>query len=109
MSGVDLLNELNSLTEQLRQSTKELAESGKEYATKQRDYKIALSQAVLKRKSQGYPVTIVLQIANGDTANERFERDTAEVLYKASLENINTLKTLIRVLENQIAKEWGNG
>ncbi len=109
ISGVELLNELNDLTEQLKKSTRQLGDYGRNYAEKQRDYKVALAQAILKRKAEGLPATIVIQIANGDTANERFERDKAEVLYKSSLESINTLKTLIRVNENQINKEWSNG
>ena len=40
-------------------------------------------------------------------AAARLKRDTAQAEYDALKENINTTKVLIRVLENQIGREWG--
>jgi hypothetical protein len=56
------------------------------------------------------PVTLINTIIYGyeDIALLRFERDTAEVRYNANLEYINTIKLQIRILENQIQREYGN-
>lgn len=41
-------------------------------------------------------------------AEARFRRDCAEVVYKANLEAINTLKLQMRLIENQLSREWGS-
>jgi hypothetical protein len=37
-----------------------------------------------------------------------FERDTARVMYEANQEHINVVKLELRVVENQIAREWSS-
>ena len=48
-------------------------------------------------------------IAKGepDTAKLRLDRDITESLYKSCLEGINVYKVKLRVLENQLEREWG--
>lgn len=43
----------------------------------------------------------------GKAANERFKRDVAEVMYKTAQENVNSIKLQIRILNDQISREWG--
>ena len=54
------------------------------------------------------PVTLINTVIYGyeDIARLRFERDTAEVKYNANNEYINTLKLQIRILENQLSREY---
>ena len=40
-------------------------------------------------------------------AEARFKRDVAEAVYKANLEAINSIKLQMRLLENQLQREWG--
>lgn len=40
-------------------------------------------------------------------ADARFKRDVAETVYRANLEAINSIKLQLRLLENQIQREWG--
>ena len=56
------------------------------------------------------PVTLINQVIYGyeDIAKLRFERDTAQVKYNANLEYIQTIKLMIRILENQLSREYGN-
>ena len=39
-------------------------------------------------------------------AEARFKRDVAETVYKANLEAINTIKLQMRLIENQLSREW---
>ena len=41
-------------------------------------------------------------------AELRFKRDSAEAVYKANQEAINSTKLQIRILESQIEREYGN-
>ena len=42
-----------------------------------------------------------------NVAELRFKRDVAEVIYKANLEAINSIKLQLRLIESQINREWG--
>ena len=56
------------------------------------------------------PVTLIAQIIYGvpEVAELRFKRDVAETIYQTNLEHINKTKLLIRIIDNQIAREWGS-
>ena len=41
-------------------------------------------------------------------AEARFKRDVAETVYKANLEAINSIKLQLRLIENQISREYGS-
>ena len=108
---MDLLNELQSKLEQLSVSLKKLRQTGIDFAEAERDYKITLRQEALKLRSEKeMPVTLIQQVVYGvpEVAEKRFKRDVAETIYSANQEAINTLKLQIKILENQISREWGN-
>lgn len=107
MDGLVALNELNELTARLSTAVNMLQKYGKDYALAERNYKVALSEQALRLRAQDMPVTLIDKVIHGKVANERFNRDTAEVLYKTAQENINAIKLQIRILDAQIAREWG--
>ena len=53
-------------------------------------------------------MTIISDICRGtpEIAKLKFERDVAEVNYKAAMEAINVYKLQIKIYENQIDREW---
>ena len=106
---MDLLNELQNLTKQLSNSLKQLRVNGMKLAEAERDYKIAVNKKALKLRSEDMPVTLINQVIYGydDIAQLRFLRDSAEVVYNANKEAINTLKLQIRIVESQIKREYG--
>jgi hypothetical protein len=42
-------------------------------------------------------------------AEARFKRDVAEAVYKANQEAINSIKLQIRILNDQLDREWHSG
>ena len=106
----DLYEELNQKNKHLNRSVKELRTSGTNYAQAEQNYKMELSKETLKLRDSGMPVTMIPLVVYGrpNVAKLRFERDVAEAVYKANLESINSLKLQIRILENQIGREWSN-
>ena len=108
---IDLYNELQTKIKELNISIKKLRETGTEYAEAERDYKIKLREEALKlRAEKGMPVTLIQQVVYGvpEVAEKRFTRDVKEAIYQANQEAINSTKLQIRVIENQISREWGN-
>ena len=106
---MDLYNELESKIQELKISIKSLRKTGQKYAEAERDYKILLRQEVLKMRDEGQAIGVITLTCYGipSVAEARFKRDIAETIYKANLEAISTIKLQIRVLENQINREFG--
>ena len=103
-------DEIQERTKKLDQAIDHLAENGRDLAEKEKEYKIALNQKALQLRAEDMPVTLINQVIYGyeDIALLRLARDTAQVKYNANQEFINVLKLEIRILENQIAREYGN-
>ena len=103
------MNELQQKIKELEISIKQLRTSGTNYAQAERDYKILLRQEVLKMRDEGQAIGVITLTCYGipSVAEARFKRDIAETIYKANLEAISTIKLQIRVLENQINREFG--
>ena len=106
---MDLMNELQQKIKELEISIKQLRTSGTNYAQAERDYKVLLRQEVLKLRDEGQAIGVITLTCYGipSVAEARFKRDTAEAIYKANLEAMSTIKLQIRVLENQINREFG--
>lgn len=108
MEELDLYNELQDKVKKLSLSLKELRKSGTAYAEAERNYKVKLRQEVLKMRADGEAIGIISLTCYGipEVAELRLNRDIAEAVYKANTEAINTLKLQIRLLENQMQREW---
>ena len=110
MTGADLINELNDLNRKLSTGINLMAKYGKEYAEAERDYKITLNQECLKLRDSGMAVTLIDKVVYGvkEVADKRFKRDSAEIMWKTAQENVNVLKLKIRLLNDQVEREWSN-
>lgn len=105
----DLYLELQTKTKQLEASIRQLRVSGTEYAQAERDYKVLLRQECLKLRDGGMAIGLITMTAYGipAVADARYERDVKEAVYKANQEAINSTKLQLRLIENQLQREWG--
>ena len=110
MNDYELVNELNDLCAKLTVSGRQMAKYGRELAEAERDYKICLRQEALKLRSGGEAIGMIDKTVYGipEVAELRFKRDVAKTMYQTAQESINTLKLKIRILDAQIAREWGS-
>lgn len=106
----DLYDELQTKTRQLDIAIKDLRKNGTAYAQAEKDYKIKLREEVLKLRDEGMAIGVIDKTCYGipSVADLRFKRDVCETVYKANNEVINALKLQLRLIENQISREWGN-
>lgn len=106
---MELYDELMSKIKQLEYSVKQLRVLGTALAESERDYKVLLRQEVLQLRDEGQAVGIIEKICYGipSVAEARFKRDVAEAVYNACQESINSLKLQMRIIENQLDREWG--
>lgn len=107
---MDLITELEIKTKQLDKGILDLRQNGTAYAQAERDYKILLRQEVLKLRDEGVAIGVIDKICYGipSVAEARYKRDIAETIYKANQEAVNSIKLQMRIISEQISREWTN-
>lgn len=105
---MDLLEKLNKLIDDLDKSVKSLRATGQAYAQADKDYKMKLSETLLRLEAEGRPVSNLLYIARGmdEVAEAKYQQIAKEAIYKANYESIQSLRLQIRVLNEIINKEY---
>ena len=100
--------EIQSKTRQLDYSVRELRKSGTAFAEAEKAYKIKLREWCLRLKGDGMAVGLIDKTCYGipEVAEFRFRRDCAEVVYRANLEAINAIKLEIRIINEQVTREY---
>lgn len=106
---MDLQLEINSKLKQLDVAVKELRKTGSQYAESYTQYRIAVAKELVLLRDNGVPVTIAYDIARGkpEIAKLKFNEIRDEAIYKANLESINATKLEIKILNEQLQREWG--
>lgn len=107
---MDLYAQLEHKMKQLDNAIKLLRKTGSDYAKSYTEYRVALAKELLILKNEGYAITLAGDIARGkpEIAKLKFEEISNEAIYKANLESINVSKLEIKILQEQINKEWNN-
>lgn len=107
--NLGMIGTIQDKIKQLENSIKQLRYNGTTYANAEKAYKIKLRQKVLEMRSNDVAVGIINLTVYGEpeVAELREKRDIAEAVYKANLEAINAVKLEIRVLDNQVEREYG--
>ena len=107
---MDLTNELNNLINKLDISVKSLRKTGSDYAKAYTDYRVALAEELMILKEEGYAITLAGDIARGkpEIAKLKFKEISSEAIYKANQESINALKLQIKIIQEQINKEYSS-
>lgn len=105
---MELYEELQKLTDDLEISIKSLRKTGAAYAQCERDYKVLLRRECLKLRDEGMAVGMITLICYGipEVAEARFKRDCAESIYTANKEAINSIKLRMRLIGEQLQREW---
>lgn len=108
---IELHRAIDELTGQLMRELATLKDSGCQLAENEAEYRKRLRVAILEERDKGTPVTIISDVCRGrdDIAELKRLRDCSEAIYKASQEAVNVLKLRIRVVNEEINREWNSG
>ena len=106
---MDLYAELQQLIRELDISVKSLRTTGTAYAEAERNYKITLREEVLKLRDEKVAIGLIDKTCYGipRVAEARFKRDVAQTVYEANKDSIQAIKLKIKIVENQLQREWG--
>ncbi len=107
---MDLLQELWKINDLLTKALEQYKQRGREYAQAYKTYRVMLAQELLRLRAEQVPVTIAYDIARGkeDIANAKEMEIITESLYESCKEAINTYKLQMKIIQEQINKEWSN-
>ena len=108
MSDYDLWQEIEQKRRELNVCIREMRKSGTAYAQAEREYKVKLREWCLKLRAQDMPIGLIDKTCYGipEVADMRFKRDVAETVWKANQEAVNSIKLQLRILDNQLQREW---
>jgi hypothetical protein len=87
---INITKELYETKQRLNIASKEIFTLAKNRAETEKAYKIALRKEILKLKSEGYPATIIGDLAKGadHVAELRFKRDIAKTMYDSGRDSM---------------------
>ena len=105
---MDLTAERDTKLKELDVAIKSLRKTGSEYARAYTDYRVALAKEQERKKNEGYAITLAGDISRGnpEVAKLKYKEISSEAIYFANREAINSLKLQIKILQEQINKEW---
>lgn len=103
-----LLNDLKSDLKRLRDVTEQYEKAGKQAAIDEARYQSVKATRALEMRAQGESAAMINLLIKGDPAVNEYllNRECSKAIYEATKEQINTLKLSIRIIENQIEREW---
>jgi len=100
MDLISITSELQSASSRLSKGSKELFQLAREFAEAERDYRRALAVEIVKLKSEGMSVTLVPDIARGNCAELKFQRDCAEAKYQSGRDSLKAIETQVSALQS---------
>jgi hypothetical protein len=96
----DITKELLQVGRRLSRGADELFKLAKEKAEAERNYRQTLAAEILRLRQEGHPVTLVPDLARGNIAEAKFERDLAEAKYVAGREALDSLRQQASALQS---------
>ena len=107
--GSDLMQTMNEKLSELEQGLNDMLTGGVELALAEKKYREKLYEWTTRLKKMNTSAGLIDKIVMGidEVAEARQERDVAQVIYDVRKEKINITKLEIRILENQIEREYG--
>lgn len=102
MELIDISKEIYRVSQRLDKAPKAIYEAAKEYAKYERDYRLALSMEIMKLKADGLPASLIADVARGNIAGYKFDRDLSEGQYKASIESSRVLQAELSGLQSML-------
>lgn len=100
MEILNLAKEIYESVTRLEKGSTEIFLLAKELAEKERDYRKLLAHEILRLKEEKTQTTLIPDIARGNLADAKFERDLAEEKLKAGKASLEAIQVRINGLQS---------
>lgn len=92
----DIGQAIYDTSQQIQKGVKSLYGHTKAYAEAEQEYRMALAREIMRLRDEKIPVSLIADVARGNLADLKFQRDLAEVTYK-------TAKDMLQALQSQLS------
>lgn len=100
MEILNLAKEIYESVTRLEEGSKSIFTLARELAEKERDYRKALAHEIIRLKEEKTQTTLIPDIARGNLADAKFERDLAEERLKAGKASLEAIQVRINGLQS---------
>jgi len=107
MEHIEIAKEIMRVSKRLEKSGDALFAAANEKATKEKVYREELAKEILRRKAEGFPATLVGDLARGTVAQMKYERDLSADMFKSSIVAVEALRTVASMLQT-VHKKYDN-
>ena len=106
----DLYSERELLRRKLDQCIKMLRQTASDYARADRDYNVAVRACWMRLRDKDMPIGMISKVYKGedDVAEKRFKLIEAEAMKDANKEAVMSYKLQLRLVEEQIQREFSS-
>lgn len=102
MELIRVTDEIYAASKRLSEAADALFKLGKEKAESERNYRHALAIEMVRLRDEKLPATLIPDVARGNLSDLLFERDLAEVRFKAGIEAVDAIKSQTSSLQTII-------
>lgn len=95
-----LARELYDSSKRLEKGSTEIFNLAKAMAEKERDYRNAMAHEIMRLKDEGMSISLINEVARGNLAGLKFERDLAEAKYTAGRESLKAIAVQVNALQS---------
>lgn len=100
MDAITITKELYESAKRLEKGSSEIFILAREQAEKERDYRRELAHEIMKLRSEGMSVTLINDLARGNTSDYKFERDLSEAKYTAARDSLKAIAVQVNALQS---------
>lgn len=94
---------LHQASGRLNEASKEVFRLARKKAETEHEYRRELSKRIVELRADNMPATLLGDVARGDLADLKFQRDLASDMYRSAIASMEALKVEINALQS-IAK-----
>ena len=96
----DIVKEIYDSSTRLENGSKEIFKLAEDLAVKEMEYRKALAYEIIRLKDEKMSITLIPDIARGNVADIKFQRDLAEEKLKAARTAIDAIQTRMNGLQS---------
>lgn len=96
----DITRELYRGSKRLEEGSKDIFLLAKAMAETERDYRVALAKEKVKLRDEGMAIGLIEDVARGNLADLRFERDLSREKYIAGRDSMKAIAVQIGALQS---------
>lgn len=96
---IEITKEMHQVSKRIDKASKEIFKLAKNKAEFERTYREALAKEIMKLRGESIPATLIPDLARGNVAYLKYERDLSHDLFKSGISSLEAIKTQASVLQ----------